>query len=210
LVRNLDEFTRFLEAASLTHGQMLNITNVAQDCGVKRKTVEGFFSVLEDLLIGFRLPVFNKRAQRALSVHPKFYYFDCGVYRSLRPKGPLESPEEIAGGSLEGLIAQHLRAWIDYGGIDAKLFFWKTRAGNEVDFVIYGESTFCAVEVKASATVKRRHLHGLKAFRTDYPQSKTILLYMGKDRLEIDGILCIPSSEFLLDLIPEAPLPSAS
>ncbi|MBD3317080.1 MAG: DUF4143 domain-containing protein, partial [Chitinivibrionales bacterium] len=171
------------------------------------KTVEGFFSVVEDLLIGFRLPVFNKRAQRALSVHPKFYYFDCGVYRSLRPKGPLDRPEEIAGGSLEGLIAQHLRAWIDYGGIDTKLFFWRTRAGNEVDFVVYGENTFVALEVKAAVTVKRRHLHGLKAFRTDYPQCRTILLYMGPERMKIDDILCVPCSQFLLNLVPGNPIP---
>jgi predicted AAA+ superfamily ATPase len=81
IVRNIGGFARFLQAASLTHGQLLTITNVASDCQVSRKTVEGYFSIIEDLLIGYRVPVFTKRAQRAVVSHPKFYYFDCGVFR---------------------------------------------------------------------------------------------------------------------------------
>ncbi len=72
--------------------------------------------IVEDLLLGYRIPVFTKRAKRAVSVHPKFYFFDAGVFRSLRPAGPIDSPQEMEGGALEGLVAQHLRAWNEYGG----------------------------------------------------------------------------------------------
>jgi predicted AAA+ superfamily ATPase len=202
LVRDLGAFSRFLEAATLSQGQMVNVTNVAADCQVERKSVEGYFKIVEDLLIGFTLPVFTKRAKRAVVAHPKFYFFDCGVYRSIRPKGPLDSPQEITGAALEGLVAQHLKAWIEYGGHDVSIHFWRTRAGSEVDFILYGDSIFLAIEVKASFRIKAENLRGLKAFMQDYPQSKAVLLYMGKDRLRMEGISCIPCPKFLAGLVP--------
>ena len=114
LVRNLDGFSRFLETVCFSHGQLLNVSNIARDSAVSRKAVEGYLSVIEDLLLSFRLPVFRKRAARATVAHDKFYLFDCGVFRGLRPAGPLDRPEEIAGAALEGLVAQHLRAWLAY------------------------------------------------------------------------------------------------
>ena len=112
LVRNLDGFSRFLETVCFSHGQLLNVSNIARDSAVSRKAVEGYLSVIEDLLLSFRLPVFRKRAARATVAHDKFYLFDSGVFRGLRPAGPLDRPEEIAGAALEGLVAQHLRAWL--------------------------------------------------------------------------------------------------
>ena len=115
LTRNLGAFSRFLEAASFSQGSVLNISSVARECAVERKVVESYFTILEDLLIAYRLPVFSKKAKRAVSSHPKFYFFDAGVFRALRPSGPLDQSETIEGAALEGLIAQHLRAWIAYG-----------------------------------------------------------------------------------------------
>ena len=209
MVRNIGNFTRFLEAASLSHGQILNVTNVAQDCRVSRKTVESYFFIVKDLLIGDTIDVFTKRAKRAMAAHPKFYFFDCGVFRSLRPKGPLDIPEEIGGVGLESLVYQHLRAWIDYSEIDAKIYYWRTQAGNEVDFVIYGESVFYAIEVKVGSAVKSQHLRGLKTFSADYPASKAYVLYMGENRQLIDTILCVPCTEFLQALIPGRKFPFA-
>jgi predicted AAA+ superfamily ATPase len=146
LVRNISGFSRFLEAASFSHASVLNITNVAQECEVGRKVVEGYVSILEDLLLSFRIPVFTKRAKRATVSHPKFYYFDAGVFRSLRPTGPLDRPEEIEGCALEGLVAQHLVAWNAYRGEKNKIYYWRTRSGVEVDFVVYGQDVFCRVQ----------------------------------------------------------------
>jgi len=202
LVRNLGAFARFLESAALSHGQPLNISNVARDCQVERKTVEGYFSILEDLLIAFRIPVFTRRARRAIACHPKFYFFDCGVFRSIRPKGPLDSIQEISGGALEGLVAQHLRAWIDYSRGDVTLSYWRTSSGSEVDFVMYGESCFHAIEVKAAERVRPEDLRALRAFKEDYPECSPLLVYMGTERLRIGDVLCVPCREFLLGLVP--------
>jgi predicted AAA+ superfamily ATPase len=200
--RNVGSFARFLEAISFSHAAVLNVSNVARECQIERKTVAGYIEVLEDLLLSFRLPIFTRRAQRRTSAHPKFFYFDAGVYRSLRPKGPLDRSEEIDGCAFEGLIAQHLRAWIAYSGRDCQLYYWRTRAGVEVDFIVYGDGGFWAVEVKNTATVRSGDLKALKAFCDDYPECEPVFVYRGDRRLLIEGILCVPGDEFLRNMRP--------
>ena len=200
--RDVGRFGRFLEAISFSHAAVLNLANVARECEVERKTVAGYLEVLEDLLLSFRLPVFTRRARRQTSTHPKFYLFDAGVFRSLRPRGPLDRPEEIEGAAFEGLVAQHLRAWIAYSESKAELFFWRTRSGTEVDFVVYGEAGFWAIEVKNSARVRIQDLRGLQAFATDYPECHKLLLHRGEERRLVDDVWCLPAEEFLRELRP--------
>jgi predicted AAA+ superfamily ATPase len=202
LVRNVGGFARFLEAMSFSQGSPLNVNNIARESQVGRKAVESYVSILEDLLLGFRLNVFSKRAKRELAVHPKFYYFDCGVYRSIRPRGPMDKVSEIDGIALESLVAQHLMSWCDYSEGGHKLYYWQTRSQVEVDFVIYGETGVYAFEVKNASRCDRSDLGALKAFGEDYPEAKRCLLYRGKERLKIDDVMCIPCEEFLMSLIP--------
>ena len=209
LVRNIGAFGRFLEAMSFSHGSVLNVSVVARECQVSRKTTEGFVEILEDLLLGFRVPVFSRRARRHLIQHPKFYYFDSGVFRSIRPQGPLDAPTELAGAGLEGLVAQHLRAWTAYGNEESSLHFWRTKSGQEVDFVIYGPGTFVAIEVKNSASVHRKDLRPLIAFREDYPEAEVCLLYRGNEALKMADVLCLPCESFLRGLDPARPLAEA-
>ena len=202
LVRNVGSFGRFLEAMSFAHAAVLNLAAVSRECQVSRKTAEGYLEILEDLLLGFRLDVFTKRAKRAVAAHPKFYFFDAGVFRTSRPVGPLDSPAELDGAALEGLIAQHLRAWCDYSASRHKLHYWQTRAKVEIDFVVYGATGLYAVEVKNSRQVRPEDLRALRTFGEDYPQSRRYLLYRGRDRLVRDEVLCIPCEEFLASLQP--------
>jgi uncharacterized protein len=206
LIRNIGAFSRFLESISFSHGSLLNISDVGRDCQVKRKTAEGYISIIEDLLLGFRMPVFSKRAKRHLVSHPKFFYFDAGVFRSLRPSGPLDSPNEIDGAALEGLVAQHLRGWSGYGKNDCKLYFWRTKSGVEVDFVIYGKDNFCAIEVKNSDKLNSKMLKGLTSFKKEYPEADVCLIYRGKDELMIKNIPCIPCDLFLKNIRPDKPI----
>ena len=200
LVRNIGNFSRFLEAISFSHGAVLNVSNVARDCEVERKVVEGYIGILEDLMLAYRIPVFAKRAKRVMISHSKFYYFDAGVFRSLRPAGPLDQPEMIDGSALEGLAAQHLRAWNDYQMGKNQLYFWRTPSGTEVDFVLYGKEAFWAIEVKNTRKVKSEDFNALRAFKADYPESKAYLLYRGKERFVKHGITCLPVEEFLMNL----------
>lgn len=133
--------TAFLQIC-FSQASILNYSNIARDCHISATTVESYVQILEDLLLSFKIPIFTKRAKRILSSHPKFYFFDTGVFQSIRPLGPLDDHSTIAGQALETLVAQHIRAWLDYSEKDGKLYFWRTKSGLEVDFIIYGEIGF--------------------------------------------------------------------
>ena len=200
LTRNLGAFHRFLEVASFSQGAIINFSEISRECSVHRKVVENYFTILEDLLIGVRLPVFTKKAKRKMVSHSKFYFFDVGVYQSLRPKGPLDSPEEIGGSALETLIFQEIRASNDALQQGYELFFWHTADHKEVDFVLYGEKGIKAIEVKATRKVTTKHLKGLRAFLEDYPMATAYLVYGGSEELYFDKINVIPVEKFLRTL----------
>jgi len=202
LVRNIGNFSRFLEAASFSHASILNISNIARECQVERKVVENYISILEDILIAFRLPVFSRRAKRTMVSHPKFYFFDSGVFTTLRPKGPLDSPQEISGAALEGLVAQHLRAWNAYNSNLFDIYYWRSRSGVEVDFVLYGQKGFYAIEVKNTNRIRPEDIRSLSEFQKDYPAAKTFFLYRGSEKRMINNILCLPCEQFLKELSP--------
>ena len=190
--RNISAFSRFLEAASFSQGSVLNMAAVARDCAVSAKVVEDYFSILEDLLIAVRVPVFTKRAKRRLITHPKFYYFDAGVFQAIRPRGPLDAPEQIHGAALETLFLQQLRAINDYKDLGYRLHFWRTATGDEVDFVLYGERGLRAFELKMAERVRPNDLNALRRFREDFPEAKAHLLYLGHRRWHDRGVDVVP------------------
>ena len=200
LVRNSGDFSRFLEAISFSHGSQLNITNVARECVVERRTVANFVEILYDLLIAFPLPAFRRRAKRQVVQHPKFYFVDPGVFRALRPSGPLDRPEEIGGAALEGLVLQMIRAHISYRNVGEELYYWRTRHGLEVDCIIYGPGKILAVEVKNSARVRDEDERGLRAFLSDFPGSRATLVYRGSRALQRSGVHWVPAEQFLAGL----------
>lgn len=182
------------------------VSNISRECNINRKTVENYIQILQDLLLGYTLSVFSKRAKKALAERPKFYLFDAGIYRSLRPHRPLDIPQEIQGSALEGLVCQHLKSWVDAQKEHFELAFWRTRSKLEVDFIIYGPETFLAIEVKHGEVIHPSDLNGLESFKEDYPESTTLLLYRGKVKYKTKEVWCIPCEEFLLQIDPEIPL----
>ena len=198
-VRNLAAFARFLEAASFSQAALLNVTSVARDAGLDRRTASGYFELLEDLLVAARIPVFTRKAKRRMMRQSRFFFFDAGVYRSIRPRGPLDRPEEIEGAALETLVFHELRAHIAYRNLDLELFTWRTASGREVDFVAYGGDGLHAIEVKRSRSVRPADLQGLRAFLVDYPMARGVLLYGGDRQEHRDGIELIPMDAALAD-----------
>ncbi len=203
LVRKIDDFARFLEVISFSHGSQINLSNIARECEISRKTIENYLQILQDLLLSFTLSCFTNRAQRALSQHPKLYIFDAGVFCSLRPRSLKDQGSEIQGAALEGLVAQHIRAWVQSQIGNYQFCFWRTRSGLEVDFIIFGPEGFWAIEVKNNTKIHPQDLRGLEEFKKDYPECTPILLYRGTDHLIKNGIHCIPCEEFLLEIHPE-------
>lgn len=192
LARNLGAFSRFLEAASFSQASQLNISNVAQECSIERKVVENYFAILEDLLIAYRVPSFSKKAKRRVVAHPKFFFFDTGVFRTVRPTGPLDSPEEAQGAALETLFFQELLALNDYLELGYKIFFWRTAEGAEVDFVLYGPKGLIAFEIKRTGKATSSMLKNLKKFSADYPAARLFFVYGGERRLREGEIEILP------------------
>ena len=195
LTRNLGAFTRFLETASFSQGSVLNLTEIAREAKVNRKVIENYFTIIEDLLLGYRIPVFTKHAKRKIIAHPKFYFFDAGIFRILRPKGPLDIDEQIGGIALETLVFQELLAINSYFSLGYHLFYWRTASQLEVDFILYGPKGLLAIEVKRSSHFSSKDLQGLKAFKSDYPAANCYFFYGGDIKRKEDEIQVIPISE---------------
>lgn len=194
LVRNLNAFQRFLEVAALTDGEMINNQNIAQDCGVSANTVGAYFDILEDTLIGFRLPAYTKTMKRRLVQAPRFYYFDVGIVNHLLHRKNLVRGTTEYGHAFEHLVVQELRAWLSYTQSSDKLSYWRTYSGLEVDVVI-GDA-HVAIEIKSVEEVLPRHLKGLKAFKADYPDCRTIIVSLDPIERRMGDVECIPIHRF--------------
>ncbi len=200
ITRNLSAFSRFLESASFSQGAMLNISSVARECAVQRKVVENYFTILEDLLIAYRIPVFTKRAKRRLAAHPKFYFFDVGVYRTLRPTGPLDMPEEVEGIAYETLFFQEILAINDALDLGYDVSYWRTSNNEEVDLIMYGHKGINAFEVKRTGKIKKSMLRGLRLFLRDYPMAKAYFIYGGNRPMKEGSITILPFEDTLRNL----------
>lgn len=132
--------------------------------------------------------------------HNKFYFFDVGVYQTIRPTGPLDQPEATGGVALESLFFQNLRAINDYLNLGYKLYYYRTATGLEVDFIAYGTKGLKAFEIKSKKTISRSDLNGLTTFLNDYPMAKCYMIYGGSERRYFGNIKVIPFVEALKDL----------
>lgn len=194
LVRNLNAFQRFLEVAALTDGEMVNYQNIAQDCGVSANTVMSYFDILEDTLIGFRMPAYTKTMKRRLVQAPRFYYFDVGVANHLLHRKNLVRGTVEYGHAFEHLVVQELRAWLGYTQSTDRLSYWRTYTGQEVDVVI-GDARV-AIEIKSVEEVLPRHLKGLKAFKADYPECRSIIVSLDPIERRMGDVECLPVLKF--------------
>jgi len=198
LLRSVETFSRLLEVAALSNGQILNYTSVASDVGMPPRTVREHFQVLEDTLIGTQLPAYRRTQKRKPVATSKFYFFDVGVANALMKRSTIRPGSELYGAALEHLILLELRAYLDYRRLGHELTFWRTHAGHEVDFLI-GDTV--AVEVKATSRVSPRDLKGLKALTEDLRLSKRIVVCTEpRTRTLDDGVVVMPVERFMQQL----------
>ncbi len=198
LVRNLKAFQRFLEVAALTDGEMVNNNNIATDCGVSATTVSAYFDILEDTLIGYRIPAFQKVMKRRLVQAPRFYYFDVGVANHLLHRKDLVRGTPEYGHAFEHLVIQELYAWLHYTHSEDELSYWRTYTGLEVDAVI-GDARV-AIEIKSVEEVMPKHLKGLKAFGEEHPQSRKIIVSLDPINRRIGDTECMYVLDFFKTL----------
>jgi len=195
LSRNLKSFSRFLEVAALSNGEMIVYKNIAQDCGIDHRTVKDYFEILQDTLIGYLIPGFTATIKRRAILAPKFYFFDVGIANYLLNRKNITPGTEIFGHSFEHLIIQELIAYLGYSQSSENLTYWRTGSGYEVDAII-GNGRI-AIEIKSTEEVKSRHLKGLKAFQEDFPAVRAIIVSLDKYPRVMNGVEIIPAEQFL-------------
>jgi predicted AAA+ superfamily ATPase len=199
LTRNIPAFSRFLEVAALSNGELINYQNIARECGVSAPTVKEYYQILVDTLVGRYLPAFRKRSKRRVIEAPKFYFFDLSPVIHLTRRGQVEPGSELFGRAFEHFIWMELVAHADYSGVCYPMAYWRTASGFEVDFML-GDGEV-AVEVKSSALVDDSQLKGIRAVREDHAVPRGIVVSLDPEvRRTADGIEILPWRIFLDEL----------
>jgi len=194
LTRNIPAFARFLEAVSITHGELINYANIARDCGVSPKTVREYYQILEDTLLGHTLEPWRKSRKRRLIETAKFYLFDMGVVRALKGMAQIQPKTEEFGRAFEHFLLEEIRAYLSYRNKFMHLAYWRTSTGLEVDLIV-GQLDL-AVEFKASASIKPEHLKGLNALSDDQSVKKMIIVSLESEPRKVGNILILPWQDF--------------
>lgn len=200
LVKDLAPFTRFLDVAALANGQVTNVAAIARDAAVARPTVQGYFEILVDTLIGFWLPAWRPRAKIKEVGHPKFYFFDPGLVRVLtgQLRDPIAAVER--GVLLETYVLHELRAWMNVSDCGGQLSYWRTPSASEVDFVWTRGSRSCGIEVKAATRWRREDGSVLKQMVADGAIRRAFGVYLGQQRLKDGPLEILSLADFLAAL----------
>jgi predicted AAA+ superfamily ATPase len=200
LIRNLPQFSRFLETAALSDTEQLNFATIARDCGVSAPTIKSYYEILEDTLMGTFLPAYQKRPRRRIVTTPKFYFGNIGLVNILAKRGTLEPGSELFGKAFENWIYHELRSYCLYTESDLELSYWRLSTGVEIDFIL-GKMDV-AIECKSSNRIHSDHLKGLRELKIDHSDVKKRIVVCLEERIRItdDEILVMPYQEFLKQL----------
>jgi predicted AAA+ superfamily ATPase len=182
LVRNLVPFRNFLEVASQANGKIINVKNIADSLNVDSTTVQKYFSILEDTLVGFFLPPFHSSIRKRQSTKNKFYYFDLGVQRVLSGLIDFELAESSFdfGNAFEHFIICEIARLCRYKKPDWKLFYLRTNDGAEIDLIIERpRAKLILIEIKSTdqlSNLDLQKLVGFKSISRDISNSETYLI----------------------------------
>lgn len=205
IVRKLAPFARFLSVAGQLNGQLVNSANISREAAVPRSTVDVYFSILADTLLGDFLPAYRPQVKMREGSHPKFYWFDPGVARATA--GLLHDPADRLwlGASLETLIFHELRVYNHVNGLNRDISFYRV-GGSEIDFIIEtrkrrpgGQAQVVCLEVKLSARWDRKWEKPMRllAGQGRFEVKKMIGIYTGKRSYSYDGLDVLPVKQFL-------------
>lgn len=199
VTRNVASFSRFLEIAARQNAQVTNLSNISREAGVARSTVQNYFEIISDTLLGYWVEPWKlKRATKQVA-HPKFYLFDTGVTRALSGRLPYPPSQEETGPLLETYLFHEIRSFLGYSKLRYNLHFWRSHDGTEVDLLCETREGYVAIEMKAAMQWQRRFSGGLHRLRGELSPTpvKTYGVYLGERRALLDDVLLLPTAEFL-------------
>lgn len=198
IVRRLEPFRNFLSVAAQCNGQIINSAKIARDVGADSKTVQSYFTILEDTMIGFLLPAWHHSLRKRQASRPKFFFFDPGVKRALDATLSQEMYEGSFsfGNAFEHLVLLELIRLNDYRRRDFRFSYLRTPAGVEVDLVIERPGAPVAlVEIKSADRVSGEDCAAVNAFVKDIPGAAAYCVSRDPHRRKIGATLCIPYQE---------------
>ncbi len=202
VARNLPGFARFLPAAALFHGQVINVEAIGRDCGVARSTVEGYLQILEDTLVAFHIPAYDKKLRVRQRMHPKLYWADSGIVRAAKRQLEGLAIEE-KGALFEGFIAQFLRSYRELGRLDCdQVSYWSAGKNSiEVDFVLERGKEIIGIEAKSGSEPDNKWFAGLSALKETGKLKRALLVYMGKRKyIHGSGVEVLPVQDFIKEV----------
>lgn len=198
----LADFRRLMRLAALRVGQIVNQSELGRDATLSQPTVHRYLNLLETSYQIVRVPAFARSRSSRLIKSPKVYWGDTGLAAFLMV---LSDPGEIrrgpaAGGLLENLVLTQLLAWREVELPRPQVYYWRTAAGAEVDFVIESKSRLLPVEVKATPRARLEEIRSLESFLDEHPRSARVglLLYGGKEVIPLSRrVLAAPVGAML-------------
>ena len=186
LLRNIGDvtiFAKFLKMCAARVGQLLNISSLANECGISAETANSWISVLETSYIAFMLRPYHKNFNKRLVKSPKMYFYDTGLVCSLLE---IANADQLTTHYLRGNIFENMivaetvkRFW--FQGKEPNISFWRDSNQNEVDLLIETNGQLSAYEIKSGATMNSDFFSGLKTFRriADLSVEQCFVVYGG-------------------------------
>lgn len=198
IVRKLEPFGSFLEVAAQMNGEIVNYAKIARDVGVDTKTVQSYFQILEDTLLGFSVPAYHRSLRKRQLTNPKFYFFDTGVKRALDRTltVPLLPHTSAFGNAFEHFVFLELARRSEYLNKNFRFFYLKTHDGAEIDLVIErpGEP-LALVEIKSATRVDPKNAKHLETFSREFGRAQAYLLSLAPTPEKIKHVRALPWQE---------------
>lgn len=197
LVRNLPIFSDFLRISAISDTEIINLSNIARECGVAVTTVKDHYGILVDTLLGTFLPAYTLKPKRRVIQAPKFYFHDVGVVNSLAGRGEIRKGSELFGKAFENWIFNELYTHSRYSEKYYDISYWRLSTGIEVDFIL--GNAHAAVEAKGKSKVTSDDLKGLIQFKVEHPEVKHLIVVSLEQtaRKTGHGIIILPCQDFI-------------
>lgn len=203
IVRKLEPFRRFLFVAAQMSGRIINFSKIAREVGASTPTVQTYFQILEDTLVGFLLEPFHESIRKRQSGNPKFYFFDTGVQRALENTLTVElKPQTYAYGlAFEHFVINEINRLQSYAKKDYRLSFLRTKDGVEIDLIIERPGLKRAlIEIKSTERVNEEDVRSLQFLGKDISNSEAFCLSLDPTPKKIGDVLCLPWQQGLEEI----------
>ncbi|OVE76826.1 hypothetical protein BVX98_04610 [bacterium F11] len=201
IVRNLGGFSKFLDIAASQVGELINFSNIASESLLSTKTVQSYYEILEDTLIGIRLNPWRKSVRKRLSAQPKYYFADNGITNAILKRLTGGVDPVLKGKLFEQWIIYETNALLHYKKSEANLHFWRTNHGAEVDLIIEKHGKIRgAFEIKSTVRVTGSHLSGLRSFKSEHPDVPCHVIAQVPHPYELEDISILPWKTYLSHL----------